>query len=160
MSLTRNFLTIAVIGGLAVSSVAMMASADSHAQQNPAVTARQGHMQVMALNIGVLGQMARGNTEYDAETAQAAANNLLAMSTISQRFYWPEGTDNATIEGTRALPVLWTADSTAMAVGAEFATATQGLAAVAGDGLDAMRAALGPVGSACGSCHDDNRAEN
>jgi hypothetical protein len=35
-----------------------------------------------------------------------------------------------------------------------------GLAAVAGDGLDPMRAAFGPVGAACGACHDATRPSN
>jgi cytochrome c556 len=40
-----------------------------------------------------------------------------------------------------------------------FGAAATGLAAVAGDGLDPMRAAFGPVGAACGACHDAYQAE-
>ena len=85
---------------------------------------------------------------------------FLMMSQINQRFYWPEGTDSESIEGTRALPSIWEEGSRVMEISAELAAASEGLAAVAGDGLDAMRSALGPVGGACGACHDDYRASN
>lgn len=151
---TRIFLSAALAGG-----VALTATAGGHGG-NPAVDARQGQFQLMALNIGVLGNMARGNTDYDAEAAQAAANNLLTISGLDQRFHWPEGTDNESIEGTRALPAIWEDGSRAFEIWGEFGAGAEGLAAVAGDGLDAMRAALGPVGAACGSCHDDYRASD
>ncbi len=147
---SRLILSAALAGGVALSATAQ--------ESNPAVDARQGQFQIMALNIGVLGNMARGNTEYDAEAAQAAANNLLTMSQIDQRFHWVPGTDNESIEGTRALPAIWEEGSRVIEIWGEFGTGAEGLAAVAGDGLDAMRAALGPVGAACGSCHDDYRA--
>lgn len=151
-----SILKTTLAAALTISAIAVTAHADSHGP-NPAVVARQGHMQIMSLNVGVLGQMARGNVDYDADTAQAAAGNLLALSTINQRFYWPEGTDSESIEGTRALPAIWSDFPGVMEVGTQFANATQGLAGVAGDGLDAMRTALGPVGAACGACHDDYR---
>ena len=39
-----------------------------------------------------------------------------------------------------------------------FGAAATGLAAEAGNGLDALRAAIGPVGGTCGACHDAYRA--
>ena len=150
MTFSRILIASALTSALALSATAQ--------ESNPAVDARQGQFQVMALNIGVLGNMARGNTDYDAETAQAAANNLLTISQLDQRFHWPVGTDNASIEGTRALPAIWEEGSRVIEIWGEFGAGAEGLAAVAGDGLDAMRAALGPVGAACGSCHDDYRA--
>jgi cytochrome c556 len=112
----------------------------------------------MALNIGVLGNMARGNTEYDAEAAQTAANNLVTMSQIDQSFHWPEGTDNFALDGTRALPAIWENLPDVIEKWQAFGSAAEGLAAVAADGLEPMRAALGPVGGTCGACHDDYRA--
>ena len=37
----------------------------------------------------------------------AAASNLNALVNLNQATYWPAGTDNATIEGTKALPSIW-----------------------------------------------------
>ena len=45
-----------------------------------AIGARQGQFKIMALNIGVLGGMARGTVDYDAVQAQIAADNLAAIS--------------------------------------------------------------------------------
>jgi cytochrome c556 len=123
----------------------------------PPVEARQGQFQLMALNIGVLGNMARGNTPYDAGAAQIAANNLVAMSTIDQSFHWPEGTDNVSLVGTRALPEIWDNLPDVIAKWQAFGAAAEGLAAVADDGLEPMQAALGPVGASCGACHDAYR---
>lgn len=125
---------------------------------NPAVSARQGQFQIISLNIGVLGQMARGNVEYDADAALAAAANLAAMGQLDQQFFWPIGSDNASIEGTRALPAIWENTDDVFRIWSEFGTAAAALAEVAGDGLEPMQAALGPVGAACGACHDTYRA--
>jgi cytochrome c556 len=128
------------------------------AQDVPAaVQARQGQFQIMALNIGVVGNMARGNAEYDAEAAQAAADNLVAISMLDQSFHWPEGTDNMSIDGTRALPAIWENLPDVVAKWQAFGAAAQGLAEVAGTGLEPMRAAVGAVGGTCGACHDAYR---
>lgn len=142
-----------------VALAAMGTGIAATAQDLPApVQARQGQFQIMALNIGVLGNMARGNTEYDAEAASTAAANLVAISQIDQSFHWPEGTDNFALEGTRALPAIWENLPDVVAKWTAFGSAAEGLAAVAGDGLEPMRAALGPVGGTCGACHDAYRA--
>lgn len=122
------------------------------------VQARQGQFKMMGLNIGVIVSMARGETEYDAERAQAAADNLLALSSIDQSFHWPEGTDNMTLVGTRALPEIWDNLPDVIEKWGAFGAAAEGLAAAAGEGLDPMRAALGPVGNSCSACHDAYRA--
>lgn len=152
-----------LIFSLALSAIVVTATsvfAGGHGG-NPAVTARQSHMQLYQHNIAILGNMARGNTEYDAAAAQAAADNLAALSTLSQAGYWLPGTTNAELgDETRALPALFAADSNARTLGGELAAATAALAAVAGNGLDAMGPALGPVGATCTACHRANRASN
>lgn len=148
---TRSALTAMTIMALTTTA--------SFAQDVPAaVEARQGQFKLMALNVGVLGNMARGNTVYDANQATAAAANLVAVSMLDQSFHWPEGTDEMSIEGTRALPAIWENTADFGMKWQAFGAAATGLAAEAGNGLDAMRAALGPVGGTCGACHDAYRA--
>ena len=126
---------------------------------NPAVKARKAHMQLYAYNLGKLGAMAKGEAEYNAEAAQTAANNLATLATVSQAGYWAPGTSNEDLgEETRALPGLWGADSTAMAIGGQMGEAVTQLAAVAGDGQAALGGAMGAVGKACGDCHKAYRA--
>lgn len=122
------------------------------------VQARQGQFTMMGLNIGVLVAMARGEADYDADRAQAAADNLVTLSSIDQSFHWPEGSDNMTLVGTRALPEIWDNLPDVLDKWGAFGAAADGLAAAAGEGLDPMRAALGPVGNSCSACHDDYRA--
>jgi cytochrome c556 len=126
---------------------------------NPAVKARKAHMQLYAFNLGTLGAMAKGEMEYDAEAAAAAANNLADLASLSQRGYWVPGTSSDDLpDESRALPAIWEPDSTAGEIGASFAEAAAALAAVAGDGKDAMSGAMGPVGKGCGDCHKAYRA--
>jgi cytochrome c556 len=146
-------LSIAAVAALGVGATAVVAQ-----DLPPPVQARQGQFQIMALNIGVLANMARGNAEYDATAATAAANNLVAISTLDQSFHWPEGTDNVSLVGTRALPEIWDNLPDVIEKWQAFGAAAEGLAAVAGDGLAPMQAALGPVGGSCSACHDVYRA--
>ena len=61
------------------------------------------------------------------------------------------------IDGTRAMPEIWENLPDVIAKWDAFGAAAQGLAEVAGTGLEPMRAALGPVGGTCGACHDAYR---
>ena len=125
---------------------------------NPAVTARKAHMQLYSFNLGTLGAMAKGEVEYDADAASAAAGNLAALAALSQRAYWVPGTSSDDLpDESRALPAIWQEGSKAGEIGASFAEAAAALAAVAGDGKDPMAAAIGAVGKGCGDCHEGYR---
>ena len=122
------------------------------------LAARQGYMNIMSFNISVLGGMARGNIDYDAEAAQTAANNISAMTRVDGRAFWPAGSDNAQLGGaTRALPAIWENMSGFGEAWMALGTAAQGMADAAGGGLDSLQGAMGPLGSACGSCHRNFR---
>lgn len=128
---------------------------------NPAVAARKAHMGLYQHNLNILGALAKGEVEYSADAAMAAANNLVALSSLSQAGYWTPGTSNAELgDATRALPAIWESGSNAAQIGGQLAEAAVALAAVAGDGQEALGGALGPVGQACGACHKDYRQSN
>ena len=149
-----------VLSSIAAIAIAGAAMAASH-NGNPAVKARQSQMTLYAFNVGILGGMAKGEVAYDAEAAQAAADNLAALTTLNHRAYWPPGTSNAELgDETRALPAIWESGSTAAEIGGQLAEAAKNLAAVAGNGQEAIGPALGPVGGACGACHKANRQAN
>ena len=156
-----KFARIAVTAGLAALMVGPGAFAGGHGgDENPAVKARQSHMRLYAHNFGIIGNMARGNTEYDAADAQAAADNLVALTGMIQVGYWVEGTSVEEIEGTRMLPEAPSNLDELRSLTDGVNAAAQDVAAVAGDGLDAMRATLGPLGQACGACHEKYQQEN
>lgn len=152
--------TIAVAGAV-LATVAMPAFAGGHGGDlPPAVKARQAHMSLYAFNIGTLAGMAKGEVEYNAEAASAAAGNLSALASLSQASYWAADTDSETVDGSRSLPALWANIPDAIAKSEAFSAAAASLAGTAGDGLEALQAGLGPVGKACGDCHKAYRKPN
>jgi cytochrome c556 len=125
---------------------------------NPAVKARQAHMQLYSHNLGILGGMAKGEIEYSADAAQAAADNLVALSGLNEASYWVAGTSRDDLgEETRALPGVFAPGEVEEHM-AEVHEAAMAVAAVASNGQDALGPVLGPLGQACGSCHEEYRA--
>lgn len=123
-----------------------------------AVSARQSLMTLFSFNLGPLGEMAKGQMDYDAETATTAAENLAALAKIDQSGMWPEGSGTEALgDETEALRVIWENhdDFTEKRDALEEATAE--FASAAGQDLDALRAGIGAVGDACGACHEDFR---
>lgn len=141
-----------ILAGVLTAGAAIAASHSNDLP--PAVKARKAHMQLYAHNMGILGGMARGNADYDADAASAAASNIAALSNLNQSTYWAPGTDSETVDGSRALPALWENIPDAVAKGEALAAAAATLASTAGDGLEAMQAGVGGVGKACGACHE------
>jgi cytochrome c556 len=155
-----KYLTMTLIGALVVSAGTTMLVADGHADARAlagAVKARQAHMSLYSHNLGILGAMAKGDVDYDSAAAQAAADNLAAVATLNQAGYWLPGSDSDSIEGSRALPAIWQADSKAQAYGMEMAEAALALQAVAGTDLAAMQGGMGAVGDGCKTCHEAYR---
>lgn len=126
---------------------------------NAAIKARQGQMRIMALNLGALGAIAKGEIEYDAALAQAAADNLVTISNINQRFSWPEGSSQFDTANTRAKPEIWENLDGLIAEWEDFGSAAQKMQIAAGEGPDAIRSAIGAIGGTCKACHERYRAE-
>lgn len=124
-----------------------------------AIDARQAQFTLFAYNIGPLVQMAQGNIDYDAAVAQSSADNLGALTHTHQDRLWPEGSDNASVGDTRALPSIWEDLEDFAEKFSALREATAALQDAAGEDLASLQGALGPVGNACSACHEANRAE-
>ena len=151
--------TLAIVSAV-IGSVAVLAYADSHnndKQIAAAIKARQSQMQLHAFNLGVLGAMAKEEVPYDAAAASGAANNLAALASMSQAGYWLPGSDSDSVEGTRALPAIWAADSKIGDKGQDFVDAVSAMQSAAGTDLAALQAAMGAVGKSCCSFHETYR---
>lgn len=149
--MTKTFSTIAIL--IFFSAGGAMAQDFS-----AALKARQGQMRLLALNLGILGGMAKGEMEYDAALAQAAADNVVAVASLNQLTAWPEGSGMGGTEGTKAKMDIWTDFAGFQEKWGALAPAAAKLQAAAGQGATEIGASLGPVGGACKGCHDTYRA--
>lgn len=132
---------------------------DKPTPMDKAVEARQAVMKLYSFNLGLLSAMAKGDAEYDAETAINAAWNINATALMKNGPMWPPGSDNKSYTNTRALPAAWENFPLVSQRHGALTKASEELVAVAGNGLKAMRSELGNVGKACKACHDDFRAK-
>lgn len=146
------------VGGLMATAVFAQGSGDPAAQK--AIDARQAHMTLYSFNLATLGGMAQDKIPYDAALADAAAKNLAALGSVDQATYWIEGTDAASVEGSKAKAEIWTAMTDFEAKQMALTTASAALAEVAGTDLDSLKAAFGAVGKSCGACHETYRVPN
>jgi cytochrome c556 len=138
-------------------------SATAYSARDPlinAIKARQGQMQLRQFNLGPLFGMAKGKIDYDAEMANKLAGNLKLMLDLDNGRAWAQGSDNENYAGkTRALPEAWTTYPEIDDYDKKYVMAVNEMAAVAGDGRDALKSKLGAVGKACKGCHDEFREE-
>lgn len=122
------------------------------------IETRQGEMEIRAFSAGPLFHMAKGEIPYDAEQAAKLANNLKVLLDLDIGGAWAAGTGKDKYpDETDALPEVWSTYPEVAEHGKEYANAVNELAAVAGDGLDALRSKIGGLGDACKGCHDDFR---
>lgn len=136
----------------ALVSAPLAASAEGFEAQ---IKARQGQMQLIAMNLGVLAGMARGKMDYDADMAQTAADDLVALSSLSPTLAFPEGS----AEGSASAESIWTNNADFIEKWDALNPAAIALASVASTDAASIGAALGGVGATCGSCHKAHRVE-
>lgn len=141
-------------------AIAVVLAAPAVAQDTGTVEARQGQFKLYGHNLAVVGGMAQGRMDYDAAMAQTAADNLFHLTRHDQSRLWPEGTDSSMMMETRAKAEIWENldDFTAKFVAMQDATVA--LQGAAGNGLDALRPAVGTLGASCGACHEAYREES
>lgn len=143
---------------IVVAAVAVVGATSLAAQDlSGAVGARQGQFKLFAANLGVLGTMAAGRAEYDAEAAQAAADNLVKLSSLDQRALWPAGSDAGAMSGTRARAEIWQNPEDFASKLLALNTAAIEMAAVASDGQGAITGQMRSLSATCGACHDAYR---
>ncbi|MCL4166497.1 UNVERIFIED_CONTAM: hypothetical protein GTU68_003619 [Idotea baltica] len=117
--------------------------------------------QLYNFNVGILNDMAKEKAPYDAAIAAEAANNLSAAVNLGQSQFWPPGSDSEADGNakTRALPAIWETFPKINEKSEALKSAVAALVPVAGNGLDALKGAMGDVGGSCKGCHDDFRAK-
>lgn len=150
----------AVVCSTVLATVAAPAMAETPFETE--IEARQAHFQVVKFNMGILGAMAKGKREYNAELAEASAKNILKAATMDNGAMWPKGSDNgvdALADVTKAKPGIWSNFPDVQDKHKAWASASEKLASTAGQGLDSLRQNIGPVGKSCKGCHKEYKAK-
>lgn len=142
---------------LLLGALALAAAFPAAAQfQKPedAIKYRQSAFFVMGQHFGRIGAMANGRVPFDAATAQANADLVVAMSKLPFAGF-TEGTDKGT---TKAKPEIWSkrADFDDKMKKMQEEVVKVQAAAKTGN-LDQLKAAFGGAGQSCKACHDDFR---
>ena len=141
---------VPIVAALAV--VAAFSTAVYAQTADRSIKYRQGIMQAQGWHMGVLGGMAKGTRPYDKDVAMRSAKYVDQLIDMPWEGFGP-GTERGA--PTRAKPEIWKDKAKFDKHGQDAKIETAKLAAAAGNGLDALRAAIGPVGRACQNCHDD-----
>jgi len=126
------------------------------AKPEDAIKYRKSAMFVMASHFGRVGAMANGKIPFD---AKAAADNAEIATMMSKLPFagFVEGTDKGE---TKAKPEIWSEADKFRAAQTKMQDEMVKLNAAAKTGdLAQIKAAFGPVGQACKSCHDNFRKE-
>ena len=124
------------------------------------IAARQGYFKLLGANIGVLAAMAKGERDYEAAAAQAAADNLVTLSNYRLDHLFMPGTSADDFpDKTRALAKIWDDLPDVQGKVADLNKAALAMQQVAANGKGEMAGALGGVGGACKACHDNYRAK-
>lgn len=149
MRLAKKFITLTALS-LTLSAPAIAQDAKAI---DGAVKARKAQMSLYAFNLGILGNMAKGQADYDAAVAQGAASSLLALTRLDASQMWPAGSEQGAAAGSRAKPEMWNNMNDVIAKAMAMQAAAEAMDGAAGQGLEAMQAAMGGVGGACSACH-------
>jgi len=141
-------------------SLTTAASAESHMDKalEDAKDAREAHMELYSFNMSLLGGMAKGALPYDADSAGKAADSLAALTMMDQTRYWIEGSDEMSIDDTRAKPEIWENIADFQKKETDLIAAAKAMQGAASQSLGALQGAIGPLGGACGACHKVYRA--
>jgi len=156
----RKIIAAALLSSIGLAGATFAQSEMSEEDLKKAMNARQATMQLYAFNLGILGNMAKGTTDYDADAASAAAGNLVKLSTQNQMAYWAPGTAEGELEGSKALPAIWEDMAGVGEAATAMTEAAMAMEAAAGTDLASLQGAMGALGGACGGCHKSYRASS
>ena len=119
-------------------------------------------MKLYAVNMEILDDMISGRIPYDRKQAQAAANNLFALTQMNNGLLWPRGSSLADpgLRGkTRAKPETWQNVQDVALWHKDLEQAAELLAKNAGWSVDSLADSFDGVSTACDGCHQDYRAK-
>lgn len=154
MNIARTSVFCLSLAGFAT---AAFAAAHSDKAAMAAVEARHAQMKLIAYHTGLLGAMAKGEMDYDAASAENAATNLHAAAGMARDPLWIEGTEQGTVEGSRAKAEIWSDPAEFDEKFMALETASAEMIDAASTDVESLRAAMGAIGQSCKGCHETYR---
>lgn len=119
---------------------------------------RQAVFKLLGWNMGPMSGMLRNQVPFDAAVVQTNAANIAGLGEMIPALFVPD-TREFEVD-TKALDSIWAGKDAFDAKAVALVTAANAAVAAAASGdAAATRAAIGAIGQACGSCHDDYRAD-
>jgi cytochrome c556 len=142
---------------LGASLVSMLAACGGTAQapvddtpEGAAFKYRTSVMETVAYKVGQLRGMAQGEIPVDQALFVKHANDVATLASMIPEGFIP----NSAVEGSAALPEVWTNMPDFQAKAMELQTAAQALATAAQqNGFEAAKGMVQAVGGGCGNCH-------
>lgn len=155
----KRRIALPLISALIVSAGVGSAFGDGHSDKaiESAIKARKAQMTLISYNMGILGDMAKGQTEFDSATATAAATSLSSVAKLDRDLFWLEGSIQGTVPDTRAKETIWSDPAGFEDAAQGLESAADALIAAAGTDLVALQGAMGTAGKSCGTCHETYR---
>jgi cytochrome c556 len=136
--------------------VTALPAAAQFAKPEDAIKYRKATFSVMANHFGRIGAMVQGKAPFDAKAAAENADIAMMMAKLPYAAFG-EGSDKG---DTRARPEIWTETDKFKAAAAKMQEEMAKLNTAAKSGnLDTIKAAFGPAGQSCKSCHDHFRKD-
>ena len=138
---------------LSLAAVVGLCSVCANAADDP-IAKRKALMKTVGDSMKASAQMVKGETEYNAATAEKA---MLAINASVKQFgqHFPE--NSKTGGKTTAAPAIWEDTAGFKAIGVKLAETSAAAAGAAKGGKEAFGAALGKVGANCKACHEKFR---
>jgi cytochrome c556 len=142
---------------LGVSLVSLLAACGGTAEapvddtpEGAAFQYRRSVMQSIAYKVGQIRGIADGSIPGDQATFVKHANDVAVLGSMIPEGFIP----NSAVEGSAALPEIWTNNSDFQAKAADLQNAAQALAtAASSQGFEAAKGMVQAVGQSCGGCH-------
>ena len=152
----KKFTKSVIAGAVGLGVITSASFAASHASvTNKAVAARHAQMQMIAYHTGVLGAVAKGEMEFNADMVNAAATNLRELAKLDGATLWVAGTEQGATDGSRAKGEIWTDAAGFKAKFTDLENAAN--AAIGAADAAAVGAAMGGIGGSCKACHEGYR---
>jgi cytochrome c556 len=145
---------IILIAAALIASTFSAASFAQFAKPEDAAKYRQSALSVMGTHFGRVGAMVAGRVPYDAKVAQENIDIAVSMSKLP----WAGFTGGA--ESPKAKADIWKEQAKFKDLGDKmYAELLKVQAAAKTNNLDNIKAAFGPAGASCKTCHDAYRAQ-